>query len=66
MPLPGRGGKVGRRRKSRKSVRWSALSVAPKLVYVGCGGERGSGPEEPMTYAGIEARVQDSRLGFEL
>ena len=30
---------------SRKSVRWSAVPVAPKLVYVRCGSERGSGPE---------------------
>ena len=30
---------------SRKSVRWSAVPVAPKLVHVGCEGERGSGPE---------------------
>ena len=35
---------------SRKIVRWSAVPVAPKLVYVRCGGERGSGPKEPMTY----------------
>ena len=32
-------------RNSRKSVRWSAVPVAPKLVYVRCEGERGSGPE---------------------
>ena len=30
---------------SRKSVRWSAVPVAPKLVNVRCEGERGSGPE---------------------
>ena len=30
---------------SRKSVRWSAVPVAPKLVYGRGGGERGSGPE---------------------
>ena len=35
----------GRCPKSRKSVRWSAVPVAPKLVYVTCEGERGSGPE---------------------
>ena len=30
---------------SRKSVRWSAVSVAPMWVYVMWDGERGSGPE---------------------
>ena len=34
-----------KKRNSRKSVRWSAVPVAPKLVYVRCEGERGSGPE---------------------
>ena len=28
-----------------KSVRWSSVPVAPKLVYGRGGGERGSGPE---------------------
>ena len=39
--------KAQKRRKSnsRKSVRWSAVPVAPKLMYVGYGGERGSAPE---------------------
>ena len=36
-----------------KSVRWSAVPVAPKLVNVRCEGERGSGQKEPMTYAGL-------------
>ena len=35
----------GGKRNSRKSVRWSAVPVAPKLVHVRCEGERGSGPE---------------------
>ena len=30
---------------SRKSVRWSAVPVAPVLVCVRCEGERGSGPK---------------------
>ena len=30
---------------SRKSVRWSVVPTAPKLVNVRCEGERGSGPE---------------------
>ena len=30
---------------SCKSVRWSAVPIAPKLVNVRCEGERGSGPE---------------------
>ena len=30
---------------SRKSFRWSAVPVAPKLVNVCCESERGSGPE---------------------
>ena len=29
----------------KKVVRWSAVPVAPKVMYVTCGGERGSGPE---------------------
>ena len=33
------------KKNSRKSVRWSAVPVAPKLVSVRCEGERGSGPE---------------------
>ena len=33
------------RKNSRRSVRWSAVPVAPKLVYGRGGGERGSGPE---------------------
>ena len=32
-------------RKNPKSVRWSAVRVAPKSVLVGCDGERGSGPK---------------------
>ena len=38
---------------SRKSVTWSAVPDAPKLVYVGCGNEimRGAAaPKGPMTY----------------
>ena len=39
--------KVQKRQKSnsRKSVRWSAVPVAPKLVYGRCRSEGGSGPE---------------------
>ena len=41
------------RKNSRKSVTWSAVPDAPKLVYVGCGNEimRGAAaPKGPMTY----------------
>ena len=53
---------------SCKSVRWSAVPVAPKLVYVRCGGEKGSNPEgaNDPCWARIEARIKDSRLGLEL
>ena len=53
---------------SRKIVRWSAVPVAPKLVYVRCGGEKGSNPEgaNDPCWAHIEARIKDSRLGLEL
>ena len=53
---------------SRKSIRWSAVSVAPKLVYVRCGGEKGSNPKgaNDLCWARIEARIKDSRLGLEL
>ena len=41
--------RMGKREKdrenSRKSVRWSAVPVAPQLVLVVCERERGSGPE---------------------
>ena len=30
---------------NNESVRWSLVPVASKLVYVRCGGERGSGPK---------------------
>ena len=62
---------------SRKSVRWSAVSVAPKLVYVEYGGKTGSGPKESITYAELrsqhwgldishEAGIGAPRLGLEL
>ena len=38
---------------SRKSVTWSAVPDAPKLVCVRCDGERRRGPKEQMTYAGL-------------
>ena len=51
------------RKNSPKSVRWSAVLVAPKLVHVRCEGERGSGPEgtDDLCWAKIRAL----RLGFE-
>ena len=35
---------------SRKSVTWSAVPDAPKLVYVGMRLRGAAAPEEPMTY----------------
>ena len=37
-------------KKSRKSVTWSAVPDAPKLVYVGMRLRGAAAPEEPMTY----------------
>ena len=55
---------------SRKSVRWSAVNDAPKLVYYMLNVElRGAAAlKEPMTYAGlgIEAGIGASKLGLEL
>ena len=51
------------KRNSRKSVRWSAVPVAPKLVNVRCEGERGSGPEgaDDLCLARIGVLRQDFR-----
>ena len=38
------------KRNSRKSVTWSAVPDAPKLVYVGMRLRGAAAPEEPMTY----------------
>ena len=38
-------GRVEKEMNSRKSVRWSAVPIAPVLVCVRCEGERGSGPK---------------------
>ena len=54
---------------SRKSVRWSAVPVAPKLVYVRCEGETGSGPEGAddlcCFYLSLKAGIRAWRLEFE-
>ena len=51
---------------SRKSVRWSAVPIAPKLVYVRCEGERGSGPEGAddlcCFYLGLKDGIRAWRL----
>ena len=58
-----------KRENSRKSVRWSAVPVAPKLVNVRCEGERGSGPEGAddlcCFYLSLEAGIGALKLGFE-
>ena len=53
---------------SRKSVRWSAVPVAPMLVFVMCDGERGSGPEGAddlcCFYLSLKAGIRAWRLEF--
>ena len=54
--------------KSRKSVRWSAVPAAPKLVYGRGGGERGSGPEgaDDLCLVRLEPQGCDLSIGAEI